>query len=166
MLRVLIASPVATKLALLTASVVFVIIATVYGQIRLNSWNQPFYDALTHRDFPKFFTQLGVFAEIAGALLVLNVAQRWLAEMITLKLREGLMGDLVREWLKPRRAFRLSSAGPIGINPDQRMHEDTRHLCELSSALAIGCFQASTLLLTFLSVLWVRSSLLHFRSWP
>ncbi len=57
----------------------------------------------------------------------------------------------------------LSSAGLIGINPDQRMHEDTRHLCELSSDLAIGCFQASILLVTFLSVLWVRSGVLPFQ---
>jgi len=163
MLRVLIASPVAARLALLTASVILVVVATVYGQIQLNNWNQPFYDALAHRDFPNFFIQLGVFAKIAGALLLLNVAQRWLDEMIKLRLREALAGDLVHEWLQPRRAFRLSSAGLIGINPDQRMHEDTRHLCELSSDLAIGCFQASALLFTFLSVLWVRSGVIPFR---
>ena len=39
--------------------------------------------------------QLGVFAIIAGALLVLNVAQTWLNELTKLKLREGLVRDLV-----------------------------------------------------------------------
>ena len=62
-------------------------------------------------------------------------AQRWLGEMLKLKLREGLVHDLVEDWMQPRRAFQLESAGPIGVNPDQRMHEDARHLTELSSDL-------------------------------
>ena len=31
----------------------------------------------------------------------------------------------------PRRAFWLANAGSMGVNPDQRMHEDARKLCEL-----------------------------------
>jgi vitamin B12/bleomycin/antimicrobial peptide transport system ATP-binding/permease protein len=58
----------------------------------------------------------------------------------------------------PRRAFRLASAGPIGVNPDQRMHEDARHLTELSTDLGIGLLQAAILLVTFVSVLWALSA--------
>ena len=58
----------------------------------------------------------------------------------------------------PRRAFRLANAGPIGVNPDQRMHEDARHLTELSADLGIGLLQASILLVTFVSVLWALSA--------
>ena len=58
----------------------------------------------------------------------------------------------------PRRAFRLANAGPIGVNPDQRMHEDARHLTELSADLGIGLLQASILLVTFVEVLWALSS--------
>ncbi len=56
----------------------------------------------------------------------MNVAQRWLAEMLKLKLREGLVQDLVGEWLKPHRALPPAKVGAVGINPDQRMHEDAR----------------------------------------
>ena len=77
--------------------------------------------------------QLGVFCIIAGSLLVLNVAQCWLQEMLKLKLREGLVRDLLHDWMQPRRALMLANAGAIGVNPDQRMHEDARRLCELSS---------------------------------
>jgi vitamin B12/bleomycin/antimicrobial peptide transport system ATP-binding/permease protein len=96
--------------------------------------------------FAEFLVQLGVFGLIAGALLVLNVAQRWLGEMSKVKLREGLVQDLVRNWMLARPRFRLAHAGPIGVNPDQRMHEDARHLTELSADLAIGLLQASILL--------------------
>jgi putative ATP-binding cassette transporter len=152
------ASPVRNTLLLLGTTLCLVIIATAYGQIRLNSWNQPFYDALSRRNIGQFLTQLGVFAIIGGALLSLNVGQKWLGETLKLKLREGLAHDLVTNWMFPGRAFRLASAGPIGVNPDQRMHEDARHLTELSADLGIGLLQASILLATFVSVLWALSN--------
>ena len=158
MVRAFWASPLRKTSLILGAAVFLVIVATAYGQIRLNRWNQPFYDALSHRDLDQFFVQLGVFGIIAGALLVLNVAQRWLTEMLKLRLREGLTRDLIEMWMLPRRAFRLASAGPIGVNPDQRMHEDARHLTELSADLGIGLLQASILLITFVSVLWTLSA--------
>ena len=158
MTRALLASPVRNRLALLGLAVLGVILGTAFGQNQLNSWNKPFYDALSRRDLHEFIVQLGMFAVIAGGLLVLNVAQRWLGEMLKLKLRAGLAYDLIGNWLQPRRAFRLANAGAIGDNPDQRMHEDARHLAELSSDLGIGLLQASILLLTFVSVLWKISS--------
>ena len=69
-------------------------------------------------------------------------------------LRQGLTQDLIREWLKPERARRLSEAGVFGINPDQRMHEDARHLTELSSDLGVQLLQSSILLVTFTNILW------------
>jgi putative ATP-binding cassette transporter len=152
------ASPTRNTVALLSAALFIVIAATSYGQIRLNGWNQPFYDALSRRDLREFLAQLGVFGIIAGALLVLNVAQRWVGEMLKLKLRQGLVQDLVRSWLMPARAFRIANAGDIGANPDQRMHEDARRLTELSTDLGIGLLQSSMLLITFISVLWGISS--------
>ena len=157
MARALLDSPVGKSLIALTVAAFAVIAATAYGQVWLNRWNQPFYDALTRRDFRDFVFELGMFFIIAGCLLVLNVAQRWLVEVLKVKLREGLVGDLIRDWMSPRRAFWLANAGPMGVNPDQRMHEDARHLCELSAALGTELMQASVLLVTFIGVLWVLS---------
>jgi putative ATP-binding cassette transporter len=158
MLRALLDSHVRNTLFMLGALLVAVIGLTAYGQIRLNTWNQPFYDALSHRYFEGFVHQLGVFGIIAAALLVLNVAQKWLSETLKLKLREGLAQDLIHNWMQPMRAFRLASAGPIGVNPDQRMHEDARHLTELSADLGTGLLQAGILVAMFVGVLWQISS--------
>ena len=158
MLEAFWASPVRNTLLWLGGLIFLVIVTTAYGQIRLNRWNEPFYDALARRDVHEFLMQLWVFGVIAGVLLVLNVFQRWLTETIKLKLREGLTRDLVDLWMLPGRAFRLASAGPIGVNPDQRMHEDTRRLTELSADLGIGLLQAAILLVTFVSVLWTLSA--------
>ncbi|MGB6486821.1 MAG: ABC transporter ATP-binding protein/permease [Steroidobacteraceae bacterium] len=154
MIGALWASPARGAIAAITAAAIVVVVATAYGQVRLNRWNQPFYDALSRRNIHGFTVQLAVFGAIAGTLLLLNVGQRWLGEMLKLKLREGLVHDLVEDWMRPRRAFQLESAGPIGVNPDQRMHEDARHLTELSSDLALGLVQSSALLVSFVGVLW------------
>jgi vitamin B12/bleomycin/antimicrobial peptide transport system ATP-binding/permease protein len=158
MFRAFWASPQRTRVVLLGVALVAVISATAYGQIRLNAWNRPFYDALARKDLREFLFQLAVFSVIAGGLLVLNVTQTWLTQATKVKLREGLVRDLFDEWLKPRRAFRLSNAGEIGANPDQRMHEDARHLTELSADLGIGLLQSSLLLGSFIGVLWVLSA--------
>ncbi len=156
-------STVGKSLKILMFVIVVVIVATAYGQIRLNSWNRPFFDALSRRDLREFFFQLGVFFAIAGFLLILNVTQRWLAETLQVRLREGLVRGLLKDWLLPRRAFWLANAGTMGVNPDQRIHEDARKLCELSADLGIGLLQASILFGMFAGVLWTLSSDLSVR---
>lgn len=156
-LRAAFAPPIGRKLVVLMATVVFVVLATAYGQIRLNRWNKPFYDALSRRDLHDFLFQLGVFFLIAGVLLVLNVGQRWLVETLELRLREGLVRTLLKDWMLPRKAFWLANSGTMGVNPDQRIHEDARKLCELSADLGTGLLQASILFGTFASVLWILS---------
>jgi putative ATP-binding cassette transporter len=156
--RAIFASPVGRALLWLMLAIVLVIVATAYGQIRLNGWNKPFFDALSRRDLRGFLFQLGVFCVIAGALLVLNVVQRWLAESLQVKLREGLVRSLLHDWMLPRRAFWLANSGTMGVNPDQRMHEDARHLTDLSADLGIGLLQASILFGTFAGVLWGLSA--------
>jgi putative ATP-binding cassette transporter len=161
--RTIFGSPAAKVLIVLLAAIILVVAGTAYGQIRLNGWNKPFYDALSRRDLRDFLFQLGVFFLIAGFLLALNVLQRWLVETLELKLREGLVLGLLRDWMLPRRAFWLANAGTMGVNPDQRIHEDARKLCELSADLGVGLLQASILFLTFAGVLWVLSNDFIFR---
>jgi putative ATP-binding cassette transporter len=158
MIQAISSSPVGKKIVILSVEIIAVIMVTAYGQIRLNRWNKPFYDALSRRDFRDFLFQLGVFFVIAGCILALNVLQRWLGEMLQLRLREGLVRTLLRDWMRPRRAFWLANAGSMGVNPDQRIHEDARKLCELSGSLGIGLFQASILVGTFAGILWGLSS--------
>jgi vitamin B12/bleomycin/antimicrobial peptide transport system ATP-binding/permease protein len=150
-------SPGRNILLSICAALCVVVALTAFGQIKLNAWNKPFYDALSLKDFREFLHQLVVFGVIAGALLALNVAQAWLREMSKLKFREGLTRDLFDQWLVPRRAFRLSTAGEIGQNPDQRIHEDARHLVELTTDLGIGLLQSTLLLVCFITVLWTVS---------
>jgi putative ATP-binding cassette transporter len=152
------ASPHRRRLGLLAAGMFVVICANSVGQIRLNAWQGSFFDALEQRDLSTFGAQLLVFGLIVSGLLVLVVAQTWLREMLQVRLREWLTHDLLDRWLAPKRAYLLAQAGEIGVNPDQRVHEDTRHLIALSTDLAVGLLQGSLLLISFIGVLWVLSS--------
>jgi len=157
-------SHVGGTLTLLAVALFLILVAAANSQIRLNSWNKPFYDALSRRDLHDFLFQLGVFLVLAGVLLILGVVQRWSVETLKIKLREGLVGDLLRLWMLPRRAFWLANAGgPMGVNPDQRMHEDARKLCELTADLGTGLLQATMLFVTFAGVLWLLSNDFSFR---
>jgi putative ATP-binding cassette transporter len=148
----------------LAVSIVVVVIATAAMQVRLNAWNQPFYDAIQTKAFGAFVHQLLVFFVIAGVLLVLNVTQTGLNQAIRLKLRELATKDLIENWMTEKRAARISRAGAIGVNPDQRIQADAEHLTEITTGLGIGLLQASLLLVSFIGVLWglSRGIVLHF----
>ncbi len=160
----LLASPARGRVALLVFGIVAVICLNAAAQIRLNGWQGAFFDALGARALPAFLTQLLVFVPIMASLLVLVVAQTWLQEMTKVRLREWLTRDLLDQWLAPRRACLLAHAGEIGVNPDQRMQEDARHLSELSAELGVGLLQATLLLVSFIGVLWVLSAHVVFGS--
>ncbi len=156
-------SSVLNRILVFAAALIVVILATAYGTVILNQWNAPFYNALERRDLADFLNELRNFAFIAGALLVLNVVQAWLNQMTALHMREGLSRDVVDQWLNGARAYRLSLSSPLGINPDQRLHEDARKLAEMTTSLAIGLFNATVLLVSFIGVLWSLSNDFTFR---
>jgi putative ATP-binding cassette transporter len=146
------------SITLLAAGTVLVVCLNAVGQIRLNSWQGAFYDAIEQKHVAAFTTQLLIFLVIAGGLLVLVVAQTWLQQMITVRLREWLAHDLLDQWLAPKRAYLLSFAGEIGVNPDQRIAQDALHASELTAILGVGLLQSSLLLVSFVGVLWILSA--------
>jgi vitamin B12/bleomycin/antimicrobial peptide transport system ATP-binding/permease protein len=158
LLAALAGSPYRRRLGLLTAGIVLVICANSVGQVWLNAWQGSFFDTIEHRELAAFGSQLLVFGQIVSGLLVLVVAQTWLKEMLQVRLREWLTHDLLDRWLAPKRAYLLTHTGGIGVNPDQRVHEDTRRLIDHSADLAVGFLQASLLLISFVGVLWVLSA--------
>jgi vitamin B12/bleomycin/antimicrobial peptide transport system ATP-binding/permease protein len=149
-------------IVLLTAGTATVLIGNMVGQIRLNEWNGSFFDALAARSVGALLHQLLIFLGIVAALLAFIVAQTWMQQMLKVRLREWLTHHLLDEWLVPGRAYRLGLAGQIGVNPDQRIEQDTRQLADLSASLGVGLFQATLLLVSFISILWALSNQLVF----
>ncbi len=146
----------------LVIGLVVVIVSNMGGQLWLNEWQGHFYDALERRDWPSFVHESLNFLKIAGTLLTLVVAQTWLTEMIKIRFRSWLTESLLDDWLREKRTYLLSFAGEAGANPDQRIHEDTRHFAELTADLGASLLQATLLLVSFVGVLWVLSEQVKF----
>jgi putative ATP-binding cassette transporter len=162
LIRVLWRSRYRLRIVLLVAGIAAVLVANIVGQVHLNEWNGSFFDALSQRDLPGLGHELLIFLVIIAGLLALVVGQTWMQEMLKVRLREWLTHHLLDKWLVAGRAYRLGLAGAIGVNPDQRIEEDTRKLTELSASLGVGLFQASLLLISFVSILWALSSQVAF----
>lgn len=145
------------KLAITASVAVTVIIFNAIGQVRLNAWQGAFYDAIAQRNVPAFLRELGVFGIIVSVLLVLGVAQTWLNAVLKIRMRETISKDVLGEWLKPKRAYRMPLVGELGTNPDQRIQDDARTLSDVSTDFLIGLVQSSLLLLSFVGVLWTLS---------
>ncbi|MFO1150454.1 MAG: ABC transporter ATP-binding protein/permease [Alsobacter sp.] len=146
------------RLLLAAGLIVAIVAANTAGQIRLNRWQGAFFDAIGQRNYPAFIEQLKVFAALVAILLVLVVAQTWLSERLKVRLRDWITRDLLDAWLMPRRPYDLRLKGPVGAHPDQRIHEDARHLSELGTDLGLGLLQSSLLLVSFVGVLWSLSA--------
>ena len=105
----------AQRLPLVWPGLVAVVGATAYAQVRLNAWNGPFYDSLGAQERPEFLQQLIVFAELAGLLLALNVAQMWLNQKSKLVLRRRARRGPAR-----RMAVAAARLSPVTRRRDRR----------------------------------------------
>ncbi len=146
------------RIGLLAAGIAAVLGANMVGQVRLNAWHGAFFDALQQKNLAVFGHQLLVFLAIVAILLAFVVGQTWMQEMLKVRFREWLTRHLLDQWLVGGRAYRLGLAGQIGVNPDQRIEEDTRKLAELTAGLGVGLFQALLLLVSFTGILWALSA--------
>ncbi|WP_081796588.1 ABC transporter ATP-binding protein/permease [Rhodomicrobium udaipurense] len=145
-------------LLLFGGAITGVIATNALVQIRLNTWQGNIYDAIGTRNLSIFMNEVVIFLVIVSTLLCLGVAQTWLHETLKVRLRKAVTFDLLKEWLSPRRAFQLPLTGAISVNPDQRIQEDTRRLCELTVDLVVGLIQSTLLLGAFVGVLWGLSA--------
>ncbi len=71
----------------LLAAVVALNLTAVWLNVRLNSWNNDFYNALQEYDWPKFWRQFLIFGAIALSLIVVAVYQLDLRQMLQLRWR-------------------------------------------------------------------------------
>ncbi len=160
----LIRSPRRWAVLSLVGGVVAVLLLNIVGQIYLNRWQRSFFDAIEKKDLNLIGQELLVFLVIIAVLLLIVVWQTWLHEMLKVRLREWLTHHLLDLWFPPGRAYRLGISEETGVNPDQRIQEDTRNLSEMSADLGIGFLQAAMLLVSFIGVLWGMSQNVTFTS--
>ncbi len=90
---------------LLLGAVIALNLANVYIDVRINQWNNAFFNAIQEKDSHEFFKQLGVFSILAFAAVVISVYALYLNQMLN-PLAPLDDRALRRKWLAHRIYFR------------------------------------------------------------
>ncbi len=141
----------------LLASVVALNLVYVWLTVRLNQWNNAFYNALQQYDWPVFWWQFAIFGMLAAAIIVVLVYQSYLQRILHIRWRHWLTHHFLSYWLRDQAYYHLQLDQNATDNPDQRIAEDLNRFTGTSLDLSVGLLNAVVTLLSFLFILWTLS---------
>jgi putative ATP-binding cassette transporter len=138
----------------LSIAVIALNLGNVYIDVRINQWNNAFYNALQEFDAPEFFRQLGIFCILATISIVMSVYALYLQQMLQIRWRRWLTGRYLLRWLADRTYFRMQLHGQDTDNPDQRISEDLNQFTAYVMSLTLGLLTSVVSLASFSVILW------------
>src|SRR2546423_9025837 len=100
----------AKGLALL-AAVIGLALALVWINVKLNAWNNDFYNAIQEKRIDDFYSLLWQFSLYAFAYIGVAVYRLYLQQMLQIEWRTWLNGRYLDTWLKDRAYYRLQFLG-------------------------------------------------------
>ena len=121
----------------LLLAVIALNLGNVYISVRINEWNNAFYNALQKLDGAEFFRQLGVFCILAAAFIVMAVYAQYLSQMLQIRWRRWLTRRYLGAWLADRSYYHLELKSATD-NPDQRISEDLNQFTSYVLTLSLG----------------------------
>jgi len=137
----------------LLLAVVALNLGNVYISVRINEWNNAFYNALQKLDGGEFFRQLGVFCILAALFIVMAVYAFYLSQMLQIRWRRWLTRRYLGAWLADRAYYQLELKSATD-NPDQRISEDLNQFTSYVLTLSLGLLTSVVSLVSFLIILW------------
>ncbi len=141
-------------------AVIVLNLASVYINVRINTWRNDFYNALQDYDERQFFYQLLIFAVLAGLFIVFAVYQLYLQQMLQIRWRRWLTRRYLDGWLGERAYYRMQLKDGGTDNPDQRISDDLERFTRQCLALSVGgtgFLNAGVTLVSFMAILWTLS---------
>ncbi len=150
----------------LLAAVVALNLIAVWLNVRFNSWNNAFYNALQQYDWNEFWRQFGIFGLLALGMIVDAVYSLYLRQILHIRWRRWLTDRFLRDWLADQTYYRMQLGQTVTTdNPDQRISEDLDRFATISLGLSLGLLSSVVTLVSFLSILWVLSGALTVPLW-
>ena len=146
---------------LLLFAVVALNLITVGLNVRLNSWNNDFYNALQQYDWTEFWKQFAIFGAIAFALIVVAVYSLYLRQILHIKWRKWLTDRFLQDLLANQSYYRLQLNYGTTDNPDQRISDDLDRFATISLGLSLGLLSSFVTLISFVAILWTLSGALN-----
>jgi putative ATP-binding cassette transporter len=144
----------------LLAAVVALNLFTVWLNVRLNTWNNAFYNALQQYNWREFWHQFAIFGLIAFALIIDAVYSLYLRQILHIRWRRWLTQHYLRQWLSNQSYYRLQLYQPATDNPDQRIADDLDRFATITLALSLGLLSSVVTLASFIMILWTLSGAL------
>jgi vitamin B12/bleomycin/antimicrobial peptide transport system ATP-binding/permease protein len=138
----------------LLVSVVGLNLFAVWLNVRLNTWNNAFYNALQEYDWGEFWRQFAIFGIIAVALIIDAVYSYYLRQILQIKWRRWLTARYLRGWLGNQAYYRMQLYQAATDNPDQRIADDLDRFAAISLSLSLGLLNSVVTLVSFLFILW------------
>src|SRR5712672_927014 len=145
---------------LLLGAVIALNLSAVWLNVRLNSWNNDFYNALQEYDWPKFWWQFAIVGMIAASLIVVAVYQQYLRQILQIRWRRWMTERYLKDWLADQAYYRMQFDQSSTDNPDQRISDDLDRFTSISLTLSIGLMNSVVTLFSFLFILWTLSGVL------
>ena len=134
----------------------------VYINVRLNLWQNDFYNALQDKDMAVFYQLLLQFSLLAAAFIVSAVYQLYLNQMLQIRWRRWLTEHYLEAWIGSRTYYRMQLTDRGTDNPDQRIAEDLAMFVDRTLNLTLGLLSAVVTLASFITILWTLSGTLEF----
>ncbi|HEX5454961.1 MAG TPA: ABC transporter ATP-binding protein/permease [Stellaceae bacterium] len=144
----------------LLGSVVALNLISVWLNVRLNAWNNDFYNALQNYNWAKFWWQFAIFGMIAAALIVVAVYSLYLKQILHIRWRRWMTERYLNHWLGNQTYYRMQLDQQATDNPDQRISEDLDRFTSISLTLSLGLLNSVVTLFSFLFILWTLSGAL------
>ncbi len=132
-----------------------------YISIRLNEWNNQFYDALQHFDKPILIHSILLFFIYATLILTSFGYQSYLIGLLSIRWQRWYTHNLIDHWLKDKSYYNLQLSQSID-NPDQRIAEDVSELVSGTINLFFTFLTSFFSLIAFGVILWNLSGSLKF----
>ncbi|SAL73698.1 ABC transporter [Caballeronia peredens] len=145
----------------LLVAIIAINMTVVWINVRLNSWNADFYNALQNKNVRDFPHLLLIFTGLAFAYILLAVYGRYLRQMLAFRWRQWLTNRYLEQWLGDKAFYRIER-DRLADNPDQRISDDLQSFATTTLSLSLDLLSTLVTLVTFITILWTIAGALTF----
>jgi putative ATP-binding cassette transporter len=124
-----------------------------YISVRINAWNNAFYNALQAFNSGELFRQLGTFCVLVAFAIAMSVYALYLNQLLQIRWRRWLTRRYLGAWLADHAYYQLQLRDTTH-NPDQRIAEDLSQFTAYVLSLSLGLLTSVVSLVSFLVILW------------
>jgi len=140
---------------ILTAAILFFLLANLGAAIAFNRWNKFFFDALEQKDTRTVVVGLGLVLALALFSATFSVGLLHARMRLQVRWREWLTRALIGRWLADRHFYQLTILHTEADNPEARIAEDGRIAIELLVDFSLGLLNSLLAAVSFIGILWI-----------